>query len=166
MKDIWVDSSFPGILKVPLHFLLVYMVSDEKSAVNVVVFVPLYVICLFSSHCFQDLSFAFLAGFLAVFSIYAQMFGGRGSGIRGEQISCLMFSELLRSLVLCISLVLENSQPLVFKYFFCLVSSFLLLVLQNYIVVTSFRDNPNDSCLLVLILLYSPLLHFTRIGYL
>lgn len=52
--------TFSWCFKDVAPFFLADTVSGEQSAANVV-FVPLCVMCLFSYHCFQDLSFAFLA---------------------------------------------------------------------------------------------------------
>lgn len=150
LKDIFAGYTvlgffFPSsILKRSLHFLLVCMVSDEKSDENDI-FVLLYVMCLFFnfllsrvflcllffSHLFQ----LFLAGMSRCLCVCGMCGVGVGGQVGKKDLSCLIHSELLGFLVSCLSSVLDSLSHYFFKYFFCpfplLSFSYYRIILQQ-----------------------------------
>lgn len=112
----WLFFSF-NVLKILLHGLFTYIVSNKKAAV-ILIFVPLYIACLNFSGCFSD--FLFTTGFEQL------DYDALVSFFFFFHVSCACDSLSFLDLWLyCFYQILENFGHYFFKYFFDL-SSFLL----------------------------------------
>lgn len=121
LKGIFVDFRNSGLkellffqhFKVVTHCLLVCVVSDKKSMV-ILILLPLYVMCLFSSGCLKIFSLYFLLSSLIILCLGG--YAGGGGWIWVFSIYLSWYSQPRGS-------VFQNSQPLRFVSKFSAINS-------------------------------------------